>query len=387
MLWHAMPPELNTARLMAGAGPAPMLQAAASWEALGTALETQAAELAASLVSLRALWSGASSERAIAAATPMVTWLQAVAQLAQRRGAQARAQAASYVKALGTTPSLPEIAMNHISHAVLTATNFLGINLVPIGFNEVDYFVRMWGQAATAIDVYQAESIANTTFEPPPPMKPIMQPEVGLVAESPAFAKFSEMVSQAAPAALRTLSDIDDDIPTATPDVDVPADGLDRLLGHSGPPMQQLMQPLQQLTSMASQTGNMGGTGGTPGGDNLGETELEQVGLLGASPLSNHPLAGGSGPSVGLGLMHAESLPGAGGSESRTSLMTSLIDKPAHAGAGAGSSAVGGAAPMGMSGYGGQTRGGSKPELAAPVMLAEPEDENAHGDVDDQDDW
>lgn len=28
MLWHAMPPELNTARLMAGAGPAPMLAAA-----------------------------------------------------------------------------------------------------------------------------------------------------------------------------------------------------------------------------------------------------------------------------------------------------------------------------------------------------------------------
>lgn len=30
MLWHAMPPELNTARLMAGAGPAPMLAAAAA---------------------------------------------------------------------------------------------------------------------------------------------------------------------------------------------------------------------------------------------------------------------------------------------------------------------------------------------------------------------
>ena len=43
MLWHAMPPELNTARLMAGAGPAPMLQAAAGWEAVAAALETQAA--------------------------------------------------------------------------------------------------------------------------------------------------------------------------------------------------------------------------------------------------------------------------------------------------------------------------------------------------------
>ena len=35
MFWHGMPPEINTARLMMGAGAAPMLQAAAGWEALG----------------------------------------------------------------------------------------------------------------------------------------------------------------------------------------------------------------------------------------------------------------------------------------------------------------------------------------------------------------
>jgi PPE-repeat protein len=53
MLWHAMPPELNTARLMAGAGQAPMLQAAAGWEALAAAQEAQAAELAAKLAALK----------------------------------------------------------------------------------------------------------------------------------------------------------------------------------------------------------------------------------------------------------------------------------------------------------------------------------------------
>src|ERR1700730_9012077 len=125
MLWHAMPRELNNARLMAGAGPAPMLQAAAGWEALGSALETQATELATNLVSLKASWTGISSERAVAAAAPMVTWLQTAAQQAQERARQATAQAAAYVKALGMTPSLPEIATNHITHAVLTATNFL----------------------------------------------------------------------------------------------------------------------------------------------------------------------------------------------------------------------------------------------------------------------
>lgn len=45
MLWHAMPPELNTARLMAGAGPAPMLAAAVGWQTLSAALDAQAVEL------------------------------------------------------------------------------------------------------------------------------------------------------------------------------------------------------------------------------------------------------------------------------------------------------------------------------------------------------
>jgi PPE-repeat protein len=403
MLWHAMPPELNTARLMAGAGPAPMLQAAAGWEALGSALEAQAAELAAILVSLKGLWTGASSERAIAAATPTVAWLQDAAKQAQQRGLRASAQAAAYTKALGMTPSLPEIAINHITHAVLTATNFLGINLVPIGFNEVDYFVRMWNQAAAAMDIYLAETAANTVFEPLAPMKPILQPGAGEAA-SEAVGRLSGMASKAAPGALRRLAEMADEIPTAAPALGVPLEQqamqLLSQLAQSGQlsgPMQQLMQPIQQLTSLAGQTGGMGGTGGpasTPSGGPLGapgDHELGQIGLLGASQLSNQPLAGGSGPSVGLGLMHAESLPGAGGSDPRSTLMSQLIDKSSPAtgpaaGAGAGSAAVGGAAPMGMMGAGAQSGASARPGLAAPTLLAQDQDDYDH-DPDDQDDW
>jgi PPE-repeat protein len=121
MFWHAVPPELTTASLMAGAGATPMLQAAAGWQALSAALGTQATGLATSLVSLSSMWTGASAEAAIAAATPMVTWLQTAAQLAQKRAMQATAQAEAYTLALGTTPSLPEIEMNHVSHGVLTS--------------------------------------------------------------------------------------------------------------------------------------------------------------------------------------------------------------------------------------------------------------------------
>lgn len=402
MLWHAMPPELTTARLMAGAGPAPMLQAAAGWEALGAALEAQAVELAAALASLKTVWTGASSERAVAAAAPMVAWLHLAAEQAQERGMRTMAQAASYTQALATTPSLPEIAANHITHGVLTATNFLGINTMPIGFNETDYFVRMWNQAAVAMDVYQAETLANTAFEPLPPPKPIVQPGVG-EAGAEAVAGLSSVASvDPAPPRSRLLSvgedGEDDDVTVPTPDVALPsANQIAQYLGQLGGPMQQLMQPLQQMMSMAGQTGGMGRPGGSLGGSKLGELgdkERGQIGLLGASPLSNHPLAGGSGPKAGLGLMRAESLPGAGGSGSRTPLMTQLIDKPAKAvapaAAGAGSSAVGGAAPMGMMGAGAQSGAGSKPVLAAaPALLDRDEDESAHPheDVDDGDDW
>jgi PPE-repeat protein len=405
MLWHAMPPELNTARLMIGAGPAPMLQAAAGWEALAVSLEAQAVELAAALASLNAVWTGASSERAIAAATPMVVWLHTAAEQAQQRAARATAQAAAYMAALAATPSLPEIATNHVTHAVLTATNFLGINMVPIGFNETDYFVRMWNQAAIAMDVYQAETLANTVFEPMPPMKPIVQPGVGEAVATEALGRLMATTTEVGPRALRMLAEeLEEDIPAPAPipDPDIVVPPVEQIapylgqIGQLGGPMQQLMQPLQQLTSLAGQSGRMGDGVDNPLGDNLidgTDGEAGQLGLLGASPLSNHPLAGGRGPSVGLGLMHSEALPGAGGTASRTSMLSQLIEKPApalaSAGATAGSSATGGAAPLGMAGQGGQLGGATRPGLAAPAMVAtDSRDDPAYDEMDhEDDDW
>ncbi|CDO86018.1 hypothetical protein AWC29_28685 [Mycobacterium triplex] len=416
MLWHAMPPELNTARLMAGAGPAPMLQAAAGWEMLATSLETEAAELAASMTALAGSWTGIGSERATAAAARMVTWLQTAALAARKRGVQAGAQAAAYMKALGTTPSLPEIATNRITTTVLTATNFFGINTMPIGFHETDYFVRMWNQAGGAMDIYAAETAANTVFEPLPEMTPILAPGMDAAAEAEtagALSALSTVASESdtgltgAPTTmLAAAKDAADDAGDLTP---TPT-GMDQVsqlmngLGQLSGPMQQLMQPLQQLTSLAGQSGGMGGStlgdsltvGGSHVGGELGKGGA-QLGLLGAPPLSSHPLLGGSGPSVGMGLMHAEALPGSGLSGPRTSMMSQLLDKPpgavvAPAGAGVGSSAGAGAAPLGA-GAGAQSAASAKPGLAAPVALAREEEEgtNLHYDelhgIDDGDDW
>jgi PPE-repeat protein len=437
MIWHGMPPELNTARLMAGAGDAPMLQAAAGWEALAIFLETQADELAGSLAALSSTWSGAASERAVSATMPMVIWLRTTALQAQKRALQATAQASSYATAMATTPPIPEIEENHITHAVLEATNFLGINTVPIGVNEADYFIRMWNQAAFAMDAYQAETVANTLFEPIPPMTPIVIPGVGestvgaalgqIAAQAPgAVARETAIAHVGAQATVESAGLQTGRAAAQANQMATTAEGqaqkaqnaqqfgqqdqmqqgaeqgmqmgmqmasqLGSTLGQLPQqasqmvmqPMQQLTQPLQQVTSMFSQMGGLGGD------------KSAQMGLIGASPLSNHPLLGGSGAGAGAGLVRAASLPGAGGTAARTPLMSKLVGEieptvspvSVAAGAAAGATAAGlapvgaggGAGPMGMMGHGAKS-GGSKQGLTAPSPL--PYDLNE----DDEDDW
>jgi PPE-repeat protein len=376
MEWHALPPEVNTARLMAGAGPAPMLAAAMGWEALAAALEAQAAELAVRLNALGEAWTGGSSDKAIDAAKPMIMWLQTAAQQSQMRATRAAAQAGAYTQALATTPSLIEIATNHITTAVLMATNFFGINTMPIGFNEIDYFVRMWTQAAVAMDVYEAETTANTLFQKLESMTAILDPAT----------------SQTLSSGMTQLSGMTSNLSAAMPSAQALQATAGQVAQLSGP-MQQLTQPLSQVSSLFGQMGSMGGSGGSQP-----EHDAAQIGLLGASPLSNHPLAGGTGPSAGSGLLRGESLPGAGGSLARTPLMAQLLEKPvgpsmmpaaATAGAGAGSTATGGAAPLGAGamGQGAQSGGASRAGLVAPAPLRQELDENDLADWDDQEDW
>lgn len=367
MLWHALPPELNTARLMAGAGPVPMLEAATGWEALAAALDAQAVELSAHLRSLGESWTGSSSDRAITAALPMVTWLQSASAQAKLLAERAMAQAAAYTQALATTPSLPEIAANHITHAVLTVTNFFGINTVPIAVKEMDYFVRMWNQAASAMDVYQAETAANTLFEKVEAMTQIVARGVG--GTGPVDA-------------LGTLA--------AAPNAVIPNGGLPleqpvtQLVAQTGRSMPQLIEPLQQVTSLFSQAG------GLAGGNSADESA--QMGLLDVSPLSNHPLAGGSGPSSGAGLIRADSLPGAGGSLAQTPMMASLIEKPATpamvpAAASAEPAAVSGTAPLGVMGHAAQSSASSRPGMALPAPVDEARDDEDHETGDHQEEW
>ena len=122
-------------------------------------------------------------------------------------------------------------------------------------------------------------------------------------------------------------------------------------------PLQQLSQPLQQLTSMFGQGGKS---------DSMGAAGLP------FSSFSNHPLAGGGGAGGGSGMVRAASLPGSGGVPPQTPLLANLVgSKPVSTapaeGALAGSTAVGGVAPMAAGGG----MGGMGPMMGAPAARAE----------------
>jgi PPE-repeat protein len=210
MDFGALPPEINSGRMYSGAGPGPLLAAAAGWDGLADELGSAASSYQSTIENLTTEWRGPSSASMAAAVAPYVAWITTTSAQAQETANQARTAAAAYEAAFAATVPPPVIVANRTLLMTLIATNVLGQNTPAIAATEAHY-MQMWAQDAAAMYGYAGSSAAATQL--PPLTEP---PQTTNAAAQPAQAAAVSQATSSGASSLGTeLTQFIDSLPTA----------------------------------------------------------------------------------------------------------------------------------------------------------------------------
>ncbi|MEB3030607.1 PPE family protein [[Mycobacterium] nativiensis] len=308
MDFGALPPEINSARMYAGAGPGSLLSSATAWQELAAELNSAAASYSSIVAGLTSgSWTGPSAAAMAAAASPYATWLSATGAQAQQAAAQLTAAVGAYETAYAATVPPPLVAANRSLQATLTATNILGQNTAAIAATEADY-LEMWAQDAAAMYGYAGASAAAsrvTPFTSPPQVSDSSgQASQALsVAQSAAATAGtdSETLMAQGPQLISTTPSALQALATPTPDPSTGSSGSSlSSLSSLTMPLRMAMMPMSMLMRMLM-TGTNGAKGATAGLAAAGAAAAPAAvaGTTGSVTLTG--FTGGTAATAGLG--------------------------------------------------------------------------------------
>ncbi|MCV7427831.1 PPE family protein [Mycobacterium montefiorense] len=162
----ALPPEINSGLMYAGAGSASMMGAASEWNTLAADLNSAAVAYGRVVNTLSSEeWLGQASTSMADAATPYVEWMRTTAAAAEHAASQAMSAASAFETAHATIVPPPVIAANRVNLARLLSANVLGQNAAQIAALEAQY-EAMWSIDSATMYNYAGRS-ANTSAVKP----------------------------------------------------------------------------------------------------------------------------------------------------------------------------------------------------------------------------
>ncbi len=160
MSYPCLPPEVNSARMHAGAGSGPMVRAASAWSGLANELRSAATSFAAVTTGMtHQTWQGPAAQAMAAAAAPYTAWLAAAAGHSEDAAGQASAVATAYEAAHAATVHPQLVSLNRAVTAALARTNLFGLNFPAIAQKESEY-AEMWACDVSAMGSYHATTSA-----------------------------------------------------------------------------------------------------------------------------------------------------------------------------------------------------------------------------------